>query len=54
MGEHLPSFVSESLLELEGLPPGPEYAKQESVIKDTAGIMYLGEMPRFIQPVFLF
>jgi hypothetical protein len=54
MGEHLSSFVSESLLELEGTPPGPEYAERESVIKDIAGVMYLGEMLRFPPYVLLF
>jgi hypothetical protein len=47
-GEHLPSFASESLQELEGLPPGKEYADLESVIKDTAAVMYVGEMLRFL------
>ena len=46
---------SESLPELESLPPGPEYANLETVIRDTAGIMYLGEIHgRFAPSVLLF
>jgi hypothetical protein len=54
VGEQLPSFVSESLPELEGLPRGKEYADLESVIKDTAAVMYLGETLRFPPSVLLF
>jgi hypothetical protein len=46
-GDQLVSFVSESLQELEGLSPGREYADLETVIKDTAAVMYVGEMLRF-------
>ena len=52
-GDQLASFASESLQELEALS-GREYANLESVVKDTAATMYVGEIPHFPLCLILF